>query len=103
MSTKNTGTKATASTVEASIPENTVTPIDLRADAPAPLAAIKGTTPRMKANEVIKMGRNLRRVPSSAAFSRLMPPDRNSSLATSTMRMAFLADIAISSTRPICT
>jgi len=33
-------------------------PIDLRALAPAPLATTSGATPRMKANDVIRIGRN---------------------------------------------
>ena len=42
MSRKNTGTNVTARSVEASMPENTVMPIDLRAAAPAlPLSAAR--------------------------------------------------------------
>jgi hypothetical protein len=39
------------------MPVNTVMPIDTRALAPAPLASTSGTTPRMKANDVITIGR----------------------------------------------
>jgi hypothetical protein len=64
--TKNVGTNSTARQVEAIIPENTVMPIDLRALAlaPAPLATTSGTTPRMKANDVIGIGRNRARAAS---------------------------------------
>src|ERR1700754_3298212 len=48
--TKKAGTNSTARQVEASMPENTVMPIDLRALAPAPVASTSGKTPRMKAN-----------------------------------------------------
>src|SRR5262245_19238778 len=59
--TKNAGTNSTARQVEAIMPENTVMPIDLRALAPAPVASTSGTTPRMKAKDVIRIGRNLAR------------------------------------------
>src|SRR5580658_3843027 len=64
--TKNVGTNSTARQVEAIIPENTVMPIDLRALAPAPLANTSGTTPRMKANDVIRIGRKRARADSTA-------------------------------------
>ena len=43
--------------VAASMPPNTVVPIDWRLAAPAPVANISGTTPRMKAKAVIRIGR----------------------------------------------
>ena len=49
------------------MPLNTVMPIDLRALAPAPVAITSGATPRMKANEVIRIGRNRARAASTAA------------------------------------
>src|SRR4029450_5807232 len=58
ITTKNAGTNSTARQVEAIMPENTVMPIDLRALAPAPVASTSGTTPRMKANDVIRIGRD---------------------------------------------
>src|SRR5512146_646094 len=64
--TKKVGTNSTARQVEAIMPENTVMPIDLRALAPAPVAITSGTTPRMKANEVIRIGRNRARAASTA-------------------------------------
>src|SRR5690606_24714008 len=50
---KKDGTKSTARQVEASMPLTTAMPIDLRPLAPAPSASTSGTTPRMKAKEVI--------------------------------------------------
>src|SRR6476469_6652402 len=55
--TYNAGTNRTAMQVDASMPLNTVMPIDLRAAAPAPVANTRGSTPRMKAIDVITMGR----------------------------------------------
>ena len=40
------------------MPPNTVVPIDWRLAAPAPAANISGTTPRMKAKAVIRIGRS---------------------------------------------
>src|SRR5262249_42251682 len=65
--TKNDGTNNTARQVEASMPLNTVIPIDLRALAPAPVATTRGATPRMKANDVIRIGRRRARAASTAA------------------------------------
>ena len=39
------------------MPLKTVMPMDLRAEAPAPVARTSGATPRMNANDVIRMGR----------------------------------------------
>src|ERR1700680_330909 len=64
--TKNVGTNSTARQVEAIMPENTVMPIDLRALALAPVASTSGPTPRMKANDVIRIGRNRARAASIA-------------------------------------
>ena len=52
-----------------SIPENTAVPSDWRISAPAPVAIANGTTPKMKAKDVIRIGR--RRV--RAAHDRLRP------------------------------
>ena len=100
--TKNDGTNSTAKQVDAIIPVKTAIPIDLRALAPAPVASTSGKTPRMKANDVIRIGAQPRprrldgRLDDGLAF-------RPNSRATSTMRMAFLADKAIRSTSPIWT
>jgi len=59
-----------------------------------------GTTPRMKAMDVIMIGRNRSLAASSAGFdkrhARLMPM-----LANSTIRIAFLAESPMSVTNPI--
>ena len=99
--TKKAGTNSTARQVEASMPENTVMPIDLRALAPAPVAITSGTTPRMKANDVIRIGRKRARAASIADSSTGLPSRLCSSSPTSTIRIAFLADSAISRIRPI--
>src|SRR5215468_5899962 len=74
---------------------------DLAATAPAPEAVHSGTEPRMKANEVIKIGRRRKRAPSSAASTKGLSCSY-SSFANSTIRIAFLAAKPISMTRPIC-
>ena len=76
-------------------------PIDLRALAPAPVASTSGTTPRMKANDVIRIGRNRARAASTADSSSGLRSRTCSSSATSTIRIAFLADSAISRIMPI--
>ncbi len=88
-------------TLAAAIPPITVVPMIWRATAPAPLAVHRGTHPRMKANEVIRIGRRRRRAPSRAASASGLPFS-NSSLANSTIRIAFFAARPISITRPIC-
>ena len=55
--TKKMGTKKTARMVEAIMPPNTAVPRARCPAAPAPSAISSGTTPRMKANEVITIGR----------------------------------------------
>ena len=54
---KKDGTNSTARQVEAIMPLNTQMPSETRAAAPAPVAVTSGTTPRMNANEVIRIGR----------------------------------------------
>ena len=49
------------------MPLNTAMPIDLRALAPAPVATTSGATPRMNANDVIRIGRKRARAASTAA------------------------------------
>ena len=83
------------------MPLKTVMPIDLRALAPAPLATTSGATPRMKANEVIRIGRKRARAASTAASRIGLPSFTRCSRATSTIRIAFLADKAMSRIRPI--
>ena len=87
--------------VAASMPPMTVVPIICRATDPAPDAVHNGTQPRINAKEVIRIGRRRSLAPSSAASTRGLPFSY-SSLANSTIRMAFLAARPMSITRPIC-
>ena len=75
--------------------------MESRAPAPAPLAMASGTEPRMKANEVIRIGRIRIRVACWAASSASLPCRRRSS-AKETSRIAFLAARPTRSSRPIC-
>jgi hypothetical protein len=90
----------TPMTVAASMPENTVMPMTLRASAPAPLAINNGSTPRINEKAVIRIGRKRSRAADSAASS-AEKPSSDFSFANSTIRMAFLAAMPISITRPI--
>ena len=87
--------------VAALMPNTTAVPSTRRAEAPAPLAVASGSEPKMKANEVIRMGRSRRRAPAIAASINGVPRSY-SSLANSTMRIAFFAARPISMTSPIC-
>ena len=49
------------------MPLKTAVPSDCRISEPAPLASTRGTTPRMKANEVMRIGRNRKREASMVA------------------------------------
>ena len=86
-----TGTKNTASSVAAFIPPKTAVPSERREAALAPVATNSGTTPRMKAKDVIRIGRKRRRAACSAASRTDMCSFSRLSLANSTIRMAFLA------------
>jgi hypothetical protein len=100
-STKSIGTSRTPRMVAISMPENTATPMTFRASAPAPVARTSGTTPRMNANAVIRIGRNRSLADSSAALRASLPCSR-SILANSTIRIAFFAARPISMISPIC-
>ena len=89
--------------VTPSMPLNTAVPSERRISAPAPVATTSGTTPRMKANEVIRIGRSRSRDASSVASKRGLPSSSCSCLANSTIRIAFLHARPTSTTRPICT
>jgi hypothetical protein len=82
------------------MPPNTAVPTARRLAAPAPTAMTSGSRPRMKAKLVISTGRMRSRAPFTAASSSGTPFSR-SSLANSTMRMAFLLARAMSTTMPI--
>src|ERR1700687_2802245 len=86
--------------VAAIMPPNTVVPTETRPAAPAPRATTSGTTPRMNASEVIRMGRSRMRAASMAASTMLIPFSRSCS-ANSTIKIAFLLDSPINITRPI--
>ena len=88
INTKKDGMRITPITVAVIIPANTAIPITLRASAPAPDAVSNGTTPRMKANDVIRIGLKRSLAPSSAA-SNTAYPFFHSILANSTIRIAF--------------
>ena len=53
------------------MPLNTAMPIERRAFAPAPVASTSGTTPRINANEVIRIGRKRSRAAVTAASARV--------------------------------
>jgi hypothetical protein len=78
-----------AESVTPIIPANTATPMALRISAPAPVDSTSGSTPMMKASEVIRIGRRRRRLASMAACTGLRPAN-SSSRANSTIRIAFL-------------
>src|SRR6266487_3920759 len=60
-------------TLAASIPPITVVPMIWRATDPAPDAVHSGTLPRMKAKDVIRIGRSRSLAPSRAASMRFLP------------------------------
>ena len=72
-STKNSGTKHDATSVDASIPPITPVPIECRLLAPAPLAVAMGRQPRINASEVITIGRSRSRAASIAASAGVIP------------------------------
>ncbi|MCY1410294.1 hypothetical protein D9M71_256600 [compost metagenome] len=65
----------------------------------APVAMARGTTPRMKAREVITIGRRRRRAARTVASTRSWPSSTRC-LANSMIRIAFLADRPIRVIRP---
>src|SRR6266849_6795231 len=82
------------------MPKKTAVPSAWRISAPAPVASASGTTPKMKAKDVIKIGRRRVRAASTAASHRFAPRS-SACLANSTIRIAFLAANPISTTNPI--
>ena len=56
------------------MPKNTPVPSECRLAAPAPLAMISGATPRMKAKEVMRIGRNRSRAASSGGIEHARAP-----------------------------
>ena len=88
-------------TVAAVIPANTAVPSDQREADPAPVAIMSGMTPRMNANDVMRIGRNRSLEPSIAASTIDIPSFSCFVFANSTIRIAFLAARPRSMTRPI--
>ena len=82
------------------MPKNTPVPMSRRAAEPGPEANSSGRRPSIKAREVITMGRKRSRAAVRAA-DRAGSPLSLSSLANSTISMAFLATRPTSITRPI--
>lgn len=82
------------------IPKNTPMPMFLRLSDPGPLANTRGSMPRINAKDVITIGLNLSFAAVTAASSRSFPAS-TSSLANSTIKIAFLATRPTSITRPI--
>src|SRR5262249_42800925 len=99
---KNTGVKKIPKSVTPSMPLNTAMPRDLRISAPAPEAAHNGRTPRMNANDVIRIGLSLN-LDDSKVAAKTVWPSWCSCLANSTTRMAFLHARPTRTTSPICT
>ncbi|MNF05975.1 hypothetical protein D3C80_2058300 [compost metagenome] len=66
-------------------------PMAMRLFAPAPVATASGSTPAIKASEVIRIGRKRVRAAESAAAVRVLPCF-NAASANSTIRMAFFDD-----------
>ena len=101
MTLKNTGVRKMPNSVTPNMPLNTASPSVRRISAPAPWAINSGTTPRMKASEVITIGRSRRWQASIAASRRAIPACR-CRLANSTIRIAFLLASPTRTTKPIC-
>ena len=98
--TKKNGTNVMPSVIATIIPKNTPVPMFWRLALPGPVANTRGSMPRMKARDVITIGLNLRCAAVTAASS-IGFPFSTSSLANSTMRMAFFATSPTSITSPI--
>ena len=71
--TYSTGINRRFNVVAAIIPPNTVVPTDILPARPAPRASTSGTTPRINANDVIKIGRSRIRAASMAASTIVNP------------------------------
>ena len=61
------GVRKIPKNVTPSMPLKTATPSERRISAPAPVAITRGTTPRMKENEVMRIGRSRSREASTVA------------------------------------
>lgn len=95
------GTKRVPMKAFIAMPKTTAVPIAIRLLAPGPVANSIGITPNTNASAVIMMGRN-RICPASSAAFMIGTPALRKSMAYSTIRMAFLADMPKSRINPIC-
>ena len=100
MKTKKTGTNRTARIVAEIMPPSTPVPMACWLFDAAPEAMARGTTPKMKASEVMTIGRK-RSVDASMVASTSDLPGFQRSLANSTIRIAFLAERPMIVMRPI--
>ena len=75
--------------VTPNMPENTAMPMARRISLPAPLPTMSGITPAQNAIDVMRMGRSRMRQACTMA-SNSASPRSSSSLANSTIRIAFL-------------
>ena len=99
MATKNTGTRKIARMVPVIMPPATPVPIAFWLAEPGPVLTTSGSTPRTKAIEVMRIGRN--RSFTELRIASIRPlPWRWSSSANSMMRMAFLVDSPTVVSRP---
>ena len=87
--TYSTGMNARFRNVDAIMPPATAVPTECRASRPAPVANTSGMTPRMKASDVIRIGRSRMRAASTAASAIVSPRPRSCS-ANSTIENAVL-------------
>ena len=94
------GIKNTAIAVAATIPPITPVPIECRLFADAPTAIAKGTQPKIKAKDVMIIGRK-RSLAAESVASIIDCPDSRLSTANSKIKIAFLAASAINMVRPI--
>src|SRR5579864_1149004 len=94
-----TGMKNRFNIVDMIMPPKTVVPTEWRPFSPAPVATTSGTTPRMKARDVIRMGRKRIVAACTADSTSGTPRSRNCS-ANSTIRIAFLLESPTSMTKP---
>ena len=85
--------------VAATMPPATPVPTAWRLDAPAPRATTSGSMPSTKASDVMTIGRR-RSFTAASVASRVLLPVASSSIANSTMRIAFLAARPMIVTRP---
>ncbi|KAG1309721.1 hypothetical protein G6F62_014764 [Rhizopus arrhizus] len=80
-------------------PPTIAMPSGRRSSEPSPMPSTSGSAPSSPARLVMTMGRSRSRAASSVADTRPWP-SRTRSLATSTIRIAFLADKPMVAIRP---